>query len=248
MKKNLLIAGILFYPAILFSQIGINTPNPSAEFDLVSKDNSAVTKALKITNSSNHELLTVLNNGDVGINSSSPTAKLEIKNDVPGAIKIVDGTQQAGRLLTSDDNGVGTWQPKESKGAIIYLSGKQDFSTSQFTRFVGTSIIEKDNIGGISTSGATINLPKGKYLIILDEDIAAFEYGLFNIVTPDNIGLFHTVYGATLRASFIADFSGGAGSMFMQFQGELYNPNPSYYESAYTNLDWGAHFIIHKLD
>jgi len=50
--------------------------------------------------------MVVLNNGNVGIGTTSPQAKL----DIAGQIKIVDGTQGAGKVLTSDDNGLATWQ------------------------------------------------------------------------------------------------------------------------------------------
>lgn len=50
-------------------------------------------------------------NNRLGIGTSSPGSRLEINNGTtPGAIKIVDGTQGAGKVLVSDANGVGTWQ------------------------------------------------------------------------------------------------------------------------------------------
>jgi hypothetical protein len=45
-------------------------------------------------------------NGNVGIGNASPAAKL----DVLGNIKIADGTQAAGRVLTSDATGLASWQ------------------------------------------------------------------------------------------------------------------------------------------
>jgi hypothetical protein len=55
----------------------------------------------------------IAGNGNVGIGTSSPGAKLEINNGTTaGAIKIVDGTQGAGKVLVSDANGVGTWSNK----------------------------------------------------------------------------------------------------------------------------------------
>jgi hypothetical protein len=46
------------------------------------------------------------NNANVGIGTSAPTAKLHVQ----GAVKIVDGTQQVGYVLTSDANGNASWQ------------------------------------------------------------------------------------------------------------------------------------------
>lgn len=44
---------------------------------------------------------------NVGIGTSTPNAKL----DVNGTFKVVDGTQGAGKILTSDATGLASWQP-----------------------------------------------------------------------------------------------------------------------------------------
>ena len=51
--------------------------------------------------------------GNVGIGTAQPQAKL----DVVGNVRIADGTQVAGHVLTSDANGVASWQPL-SVGAL----------------------------------------------------------------------------------------------------------------------------------
>lgn len=43
--------------------------------------------------------------GNVGINTDTPTEKLHIE----GSVRIVDGTEQNGYVLTCDSNGVGSW-------------------------------------------------------------------------------------------------------------------------------------------
>ena len=48
--------------------------------------------------------------GKVGIGTNNPLAKLHIFNSTIGAIRIEDGTQANGNVLSSDANGVGTWQ------------------------------------------------------------------------------------------------------------------------------------------
>jgi hypothetical protein len=47
---------------------------------------------------------------NLGIGTTTPKNKLHIESTTQGAIKIVDGTQANNRVLTSDANGVGTWQ------------------------------------------------------------------------------------------------------------------------------------------
>ena len=48
----------------------------------------------------------VQNSGNVGIGTTNPGAKLEVN----GAVKITDGSQAAGKVLTSDANGLASWQ------------------------------------------------------------------------------------------------------------------------------------------
>ena len=89
------------------------------------------------TNRSN--ALTVLKNGNIGIGETAPTRKLEINNGTTnGAIKIVDGTQGTGKVLTSDSNGVGTWQsPTTQSGNNWSLLGNS--GTTAGTNFIGTT-------------------------------------------------------------------------------------------------------------
>lgn len=47
---------------------------------------------------------------NVGIGTYKPVAKLDIKGTYGRAIRIADGTQGQGKVLTSDYNGVGTWK------------------------------------------------------------------------------------------------------------------------------------------
>lgn len=64
------------------AQVGIGTSSPTATLDVVSVDNTAATKALEINNSSAAEMVTVTNNGQVGINAPVPEtdALLELKS------------------------------------------------------------------------------------------------------------------------------------------------------------------------
>ena len=68
---------------------------------------------LKIQNSASIDILTALDNGNVGIGTTSPDEKLH----VAGSIKIVDGNQAAGKVLTSDANGVASWQTASGGGS-----------------------------------------------------------------------------------------------------------------------------------
>ena len=61
----------------------------------------------------------------MGIGTTAPGAKL----DVRGTIKYVDGNEGAGKVLTSDANGMGTWQAH----SITYISSVRTGETSIVT-------------------------------------------------------------------------------------------------------------------
>ncbi|WP_128330518.1 hypothetical protein [Apibacter sp. HY039] len=84
MKKTLLL--IITITLLCFSkyskgQVGINVTAPSATLDILTKGNDAATKALSINNSSNANLVTILNNGRLGINNTTPTTRLHVTGD-----------------------------------------------------------------------------------------------------------------------------------------------------------------------
>ena len=69
--------------------------------------NSPVNNNLQIYRQNSFEIFTIdYNNGNTGINQPTPTAQL----DVNGSFKLTNGTQAAGRVLTSDAAGNATWQ------------------------------------------------------------------------------------------------------------------------------------------
>ncbi len=85
----------------------------------------------------------VAGNGNVGIGTLTPDAKLEIA----GQIKITGGSPGAGKVLTSDANGLATWQSMSGTsvssvfgrtGAVIGASG--DYTAGQITNVAAGNI------------------------------------------------------------------------------------------------------------
>ena len=125
MKKNIILIVSILICGTLFSQVGVDTRNPQGVFNIDGgKDNpktgSAHTEAQQLNDH------TVLANGNVGLGTINPTAKLEVQtggtstSPVPG-FKLVDGTQGTdGAVLTSNAAGVAKWSVlASSKGAIL---------------------------------------------------------------------------------------------------------------------------------
>jgi hypothetical protein len=64
----------------------------------------------------NQNTLTVNYNGLVGVNTVGiPDAELHVN----GQVKINDGTQAEGKVLTSDANGLASWQPANTPAYLV---------------------------------------------------------------------------------------------------------------------------------
>ena len=95
--------------------------------------------------------MTGSNGPKVGIGTYKPGAKLEINNGTTaGAVKIVDGTEGAGKVLTSDANGLATWK----RQALTLIEGVK-----------GSGISIPPSTGGYIYTGSYITLPPGKYMV-----------------------------------------------------------------------------------
>lgn len=75
------------------------------------------------------------NDGNVGIGTTSPAAKL----DITGTFKITDGSEGAGKVLTSDATGFASWQTIPTQIAAGTTAGNT-------TYWDGTAWVNSDNI------------------------------------------------------------------------------------------------------
>ncbi len=91
-------------------------------------------------------------NDRIGIGTSAPSTKLDISSSTNGAIKIADGSQQVGYVLTSDANGVGTWRPAGATASIV-----ADFPSTE-------TLVNSSSTSNVSTT-LYLDLPKGKWLV-----------------------------------------------------------------------------------
>ena len=95
--------------------------------------------------------MTISGAGNVGIGAPAPSNLLHVNSATSGAIRIVDGTQATGRVLTSNATGVGTWQEIGINNVVGYISN------------VGVTI--NNNTAPYLQTGSYVSLPPGRYAV-----------------------------------------------------------------------------------
>jgi len=104
-------------------------------------------------NVNNIEKLRMNSNGDVGIGTASPGARLEVN----GKVKVTGGSPAAGKVLTSDAGGLATWQTPSIGGDSDWLiSGNDMYSIPSGNVGIGTTTptTKLDVTGSINTTAS----------------------------------------------------------------------------------------------
>lgn len=105
-----------------------------------------------------------LTTGNIGIGSTNLGAKLE----VAGSVKIVDGTQGVGKVLTSDANGLASWAPvtdtlgglSNMSGASPYWSGAAWACRNVSSANSSSTLVLRDASGDFAANTGTLNVLK----------------------------------------------------------------------------------------
>ena len=105
--------------------------------------------------------MVVRKDGNVGIGTVTPSAKLHIS----GTVKIVDGTQGTGKVLTSDDTGLASWQsPPPPPPPPAYINSVSICCQSWMTKNLDVSTYRNgDAIPKVTSNAAWTALTTGAY-------------------------------------------------------------------------------------
>lgn len=105
--KKIITTAVLLSGVMAYAQegrVGINTEQPNATLEVKSKTGTTnATKNLQLTNANGKNLVTVLDNGYVGINNSTPGSPLTIEGEANGvsAIALVNSKKKDDNALMS---------------------------------------------------------------------------------------------------------------------------------------------------
>ncbi|SHG35686.1 hypothetical protein [Dysgonomonas macrotermitis] len=126
-KKRYLLILCLVSITTLQAQVGINTQNPLGIFHVDPLANTSGTTSSPLNDSDD---VIIDNKGNMGIGTATPVTKLDIVSATPGAIRIVDGNEGEGKILSSiDGTGVATWQNVTGSWSAALTGGELPYTS-----------------------------------------------------------------------------------------------------------------------
>lgn len=167
MKKKLLLLLGIFSLGIIHAQVGINTKNPQGVLHIDGKGNTSGT-----SNISDDVLIN--SNGNIGIGTLSPTAKVHsVGSSTLSPMRITDTKQKIDQILVSDDNGNASWMEKPYPGGVIYsiVGSKITYTTGTYTLVKAIPVSVSGNYlisirwWGVSLAVAANNLICGVFYV-----------------------------------------------------------------------------------
>ncbi|MDR6197577.1 hypothetical protein [Siphonobacter sp. SORGH_AS_0500] len=165
-----------------------------------------------------------LTNGNLGIGQGTPAAKL----DVLGNIKIADGTQGARKVLTSDANGLASWQtsgftapadPYTTPYVSASGSGTLDFNNNGWNNN-GITVLKLDQVSDANN----VYDPSTGIITIKDEGVYSF-IGFIYLTVANASGTAFDGSGGELtsyirvKSNGASDFTTVANSVLRVFKG-----------------------------
>ena len=190
---------------------------------------------------------------NVGIGTYKPVAKLDIKGPYGRAIRIADGTQGQGKVLTSDYNGVGTWKEinvslfkKAPIAGIFSWAAATELGNTSFNKIAsltvppGASMIYvKIHLRGASVNtGYTRAYVGTKDIGTNNSNTSETPIGGSTLFIP------YTGKDFEMQTSFIYNnASGGTQTIYLNLQSDVATIKRSAFEYPNGGKAWGTNWV-----
>ncbi len=252
MRKYIIIS-IITYTVTLITpssaQITINTKNSPANtsFHIDAKGDTGTGGT---TNASDDVFIS--NTGNVGIGTTTPAAKLDIK----GRIKITDGTSLPDLVFTSvNTTGLGMWKELSIvKNYAVWKVSANNVSSipaNIYYNISGTSVISLNSLKATTNGTNNIQIPAGKYLFFIRADINLREYGRIYVYSGASSIFFkwYSEYlgGGTFYREFTSATTLTMGFIPTDVRSNSASAIPFLSATPYNNVNIWAELIIMEL-
>ena len=117
------------------ANVGVNDYTPDAKFEISADASASDILMISRDDTGDGDIMIIKNSGAVGIGTVNPGTKLEVNGTSGATLKIVDGNQGDGKVLTSDASGVASWQTPSSApvSTVAGRTGAVTLSSSDLT-------------------------------------------------------------------------------------------------------------------
>lgn len=130
-------------PLCANAQVGINNSAPESTLDILSKGDTAATKAVKVNNSSNTEVLTLTDAGNLGVSVAAPQKKIDADANN-------DAVRLRNLLATNTTNTDGTIRYLYYNTTTGDVTNRIHKQVQSFTLTDGSSTTLTDATGGLN--------------------------------------------------------------------------------------------------
>ena len=217
---------------------GTSTIASSSAQTLLTLNQSGAGNILDLIGSAGANFFSVLSSGNVGIGTTNPTTKLTVN----GSVTIADGTQGAGKVLTSDANGKASWGTGGGGGTGLEALNKHYFITA--TTYNG-------NLGGVAGANTKCNADANA---IAGKSYVAILYGQLPDYLNHNGQSFHRDFRLKFYNLSYGEsrsvFAVGLNSIGPETDSSKYKNSGSFWRGdsllAYHCLNWTSSALLKR--
>lgn len=158
--------------------VDINSLSSPGIFHVDSKNNNSTTDPDKYDDD-----VLVDNNGNLGIKTLTPLAKVHLKSPTTHAFRIEDTSQGNNKVLISNSIGEGKWSTVPTQGSTYtWKISQPSYTFSKAKKQLTGTVTGTGSLAGFSANAnGYLSVAKGSYLMVISGDSTLEEYLIFTI-------------------------------------------------------------------